>query len=186
MSPNGHSPDTFRMRDGTEITVRLIRPDDEPLIMELHEGHSEQTIRRRFFSMVKTLSRKNLTRLCQLDGDREVALVAERRDGQGRPHILGVSRYYLNPKTGNAEFAVVVSDRWQRQGLGRHLMERLIGGARKRGVKQLVGLVLRENVPMQRLVNKLGFVVRSTDDYSVVEAVLDVSPNVGNSGFPSA
>jgi acetyltransferase len=126
--------------------------------------------------MVKTLSRNSLTRLCHLDYDREMALVAVVHDEDGRPHIAGVSRYYLDTKTGIAEFAVVVSDRWQRQGLGLHLMECLIAAARKRGVKQLAGLILRENFPMQGLVHKLGFEIRPTDDYSVVEAVLDFSP----------
>ncbi len=81
------------------MTVRAIRPEDEPLIVDLHAGHSEHTIRMRFFSMVKTLSRDSLIRLCHLDYDREMALAAVRGEGRAR-QILGVSRYYLNPETG--------------------------------------------------------------------------------------
>lgn len=73
-----------------------------------------------------------------------------RREG-GEAHILGVSRYYLDPETGEAEFALVVGDAHQRQGLGRHLMQRLIEIARDRGVRRLTGLVLRENGPMLAL-----------------------------------
>jgi acetyltransferase len=146
----------FRLRDGREAIVRPIRPEDEPLILALHAGLSEQTIRMRFFSMVKTLSRESLIRLCHLDYDREMALTAVLR-ANGESRLLGVSRYYLHPETGTAEFALVVSDAYQRQGLGRHLMQRLIEIARERGVKRLVGQVLAENTPMLHLMASIGF-----------------------------
>ena len=75
----------------------------------------------------------------------------------GEPRLLGVSRYYLHPETATAEFALVVSDAYQRQGLGRHLMQRLIDIARERGVQRLVGQVLAENTPMLHLMQSLGF-----------------------------
>jgi acetyltransferase len=164
-----------KLDDGSEVTIRPIRPEDEPLIVKLHKGHSEHTIRMRFFSLVKTLSRDSLIRLCHLDYEREMALVAVRRDG-GQPYALGVSRYYLNPLTGAAEFAVVVGDAWQGHGLGRCLMERLIDVARQRGVRQLVGSVLRENTTMLKLVEDLGFTAgpSSMGDY-VVDVVLDLA-----------
>jgi acetyltransferase len=162
----------WRLNDGTEVLVRPIQPEDEPLIVALHESHSEHTIRMRFFSLVKTLSRDSLIRLCHLDYDREMALVAVQRHEDGS-RILGVSRYYLDPETGTAEFAVVVGDVWQGQGLGWHLMQRLIDVARQRGVKQLIGLVLRENRPMLQMVQELGFTVRPSEEDSAVEVVLD-------------
>jgi acetyltransferase len=146
----------FRLRDGREAIVRPIRPEDEPLIIALHAAHSEHTIRMRFFSMVKTLSRESLIRLCHLDYDREMALTAVLQEDD-QPRLLGVSRYYLHPETGEAEFALVVSDAYQRQGLGRHLMQRLIDIARERGVQRLVGKVLAENTPMLNLMRSLGF-----------------------------
>ncbi len=164
----------WRLQDGTNVILRPICPEDAPLIVELHEGHSAHTIRMRFFSMVKTLSRDSLVRLCHLDYDREMALVAVRRDEQGRPHLLGVSRYYLEPETGTAEFAVVVGDRWQGKGLGRHLMERLIAVAREQGVKRLTGAVLRENTAMLRLMQGLGFTERPGADRGEVEVELAI------------
>src|SRR5262249_36175880 len=131
----------FRLSDGTEITVRAIRPEDEPLLIAFHAGHSPHTIRMRFFGMVKALSRDSLSRLCHLDYDREMALMAVQRGAGGEPHLLGVSRYHLLPETGVAEFAVVVGDAWQGKGLGRHLMQRLIDVARQRGVRRLAGLI---------------------------------------------
>jgi acetyltransferase len=167
----------WKLDDGSAVTIRPIRPEDEPLIVKLHKGHSEHTIRMRFFSLVKTLSRDSLIRLCHLDYEREMALVAVRRDG-GQPYALGVSRYYLNPETGAAEFAVVVGDAWQGHGLGYCLMQRLIDVARQRGVRQLVGSVLRENTTMLKLVEELGFQAGPSD---MGDGVVDVVLNLGDS-----
>lgn len=164
----------FRLRDGREATVRPIRPEDEPLLIALHAAHSEHTIRMRFFSMVKTLSRDSLIRLCHLDYDREMALTAVLHEN-GEPRLLGVSRYYLHPETGTAEFAVVVSDAYQQQGLGRHLMQRLIDIARERGVRRLVGQVLAENTPMLHLMQSLGFSPPVAVEDHVVRVELDLS-----------
>src|SRR5689334_661581 len=98
--------ETHRLADGTEIQVRPIGPDDEPLIDELHQHHSEHTIRMRFFGMVRQLPRETLRRLCNLEPEREAALAALHLGPDGQPHIIGVSRYYLSPETGEAEFAV--------------------------------------------------------------------------------
>jgi acetyltransferase len=168
--PNQYT-EAFRLRDGREVTVRAIRPEDEPLIIGLHARHSEHTIRMRFFSLVKTLSRDSLIRLCHLDYDREMALVAVQGHGEGE-QVVGVSRYYLRPETGEAEFALVVGDAHQRQGLGRHLLNRLIAIARERGVRELVGLVLRENGPMLRLTASLGFGPPQTVEDGVVRVGL--------------
>jgi acetyltransferase len=153
--PNQYTQ-TIRLRNGEEVTVRAMRPEDEPLIINMHARHSEHTIRMRYFSLVKTLSRDSLIRLCHLDYDREMALAAVKKDSAG-DMMLGVSRYYLNPETGDAEFAVIVSDVYQRLGLGRQLLQRLIEVARERGVKRLVGLVLAENAPMLALTASLRF-----------------------------
>ena len=75
---------SFSLANGNSITVRPIRPEDAPLIVELHAAHSERTIRMRFFSLVKMLSRDSLIRLCQLDYDREMALVAEHKGQRGQ------------------------------------------------------------------------------------------------------
>jgi acetyltransferase len=170
--PNQYSV-PFRLSDGAEVTIRVIRPEDEPLIIEHHALLSEQSIRRRFFGMVKYLSRDRLIRLCHLDYNREMALVAVQESAIG-PHILGVSRYSCEPETGAAEFAVVVSDPNQGRGLGHQLMERLIAVARDRGVKRLTGLVLGENTPMLDLLGHLGFKTASAEDPTMVEAVLDL------------
>jgi acetyltransferase len=173
--PNQYSA-PFRLRDGREVLVRPIRPEDEPLILALHASLSEHTIRMRFFGMVKTLSRESLIRLCHLDYDREMALAAVLRE-EGELRLLGVSRYYLQPETKTAEFALVVRDAYQRQGLGRHLLQRLIDIARERGVRRLVGQVLAENTPMLHLMHSLGFTPPVVVADNIVRMELDLSKN---------
>jgi GNAT superfamily N-acetyltransferase len=170
--PNKYTA-SFTLRDGTEVVVRAIRPEDERLIIGLHARHSEHTIRMRFFSLVKVLSRDSLIRLCHLDYDREMALVAVHGRGE-EEQVWGVSRYYLHPETGSAEFALVVGDAHQKQGLGRHLLGRLIGIARERRVKKLVGQVLRENAPMLALTASLGFTAPRHVEDEVVEVELEL------------
>ena len=93
--------------------------------------------------------------------------------GFGKPEIIGVSRYYMNPQTRSAEFAVIVRDAFQGAGLGQHLMERLIAVARERGVRELVGAVLRENGPMLSLARELGFREQDATDRDAVATILD-------------
>jgi acetyltransferase len=164
----------FTMKDGTGVTIRAIKPEDEPLLIDMHSRHSEYTIRMRFFSLVKSLSRESLIRLCHLDYDREMALVAVLNE-RDKPQILGVSRYSLDAETQTAEFAVVVEDAHQSKGLGRHLMSRLIDIARERGVKKLTGLILRENRPMLGLMQSLGFGPPVTVENEVVQVELDLT-----------
>jgi acetyltransferase len=170
--PNQYTA-AFALKNGERVTVRALGPEDEPLIIAMHGRHSEHTIRMRFFSLVKVLSRDALIRLCHLDYDREMALIAVgHRDGE--PVCLGVSRYYLNPETGSAEFALVTDDSVHRQGLGRHLMERLIAIAKERGVRRLVGLILAENAPMRTLSASLGFAPEASADGNVVRVAMDL------------
>ncbi len=170
--PNQYTQ-TFALRNGDAVTVRAMRPEDEPLLIAMHGRHSEHTIRMRYFSLVKTLSRDSLIRLCHLDYDREMALAAVQTDDTTET-MLGVSRYYLHPETGDAEFALIVSDAHQQLGLGRHLLQRLIEIARERGVKRLVGLVLSENAPMLALTASLGFTPPVSVEENVVKVVMDL------------
>jgi acetyltransferase len=171
--PNQYTS-SWQLSDGTAVVIRAIRPEDEALLIAHHASLSELSIRMRFFSMVKTLNRANLIRLCHLDYAREMALVAERRSPDGQPEILGVSRYYLSPETREAEFAIIVTDTLQGQGLGQHLMQRLIEVARVRGVRTLFGHVLRENAPMLALAKELGFTQLAAVDGDAVQVALEL------------
>jgi acetyltransferase len=171
--PNQYTS-SWQLPAGKEVVIRAIRPEDEALLSAHHATLSEQSIRMRFFSMVKTLNRENLIRLCHLDYAREMALVAERRQSERHSEILGVSRYYMNPETRDAEFAVVVTDALHGQGLGERLMRRLIEVARERGVRRLIGNVLRDNRPMLSLAQELGFKEIMSADSQVVQVALEL------------
>ena len=145
----------WRLRDGTKVLLRPIRPEDEPLQNELFSTLSEETVRERFFSVIKDMSHEMLVRFCNIDYDREIAIVAEVRDGDKR-RIAGISRLIIEPGS-KAQFAVLVHDGYQGKGLGWKLMDVLIAIARRKGLTEVYGLTLRENHRMQKLAKSFGF-----------------------------
>jgi acetyltransferase len=153
----------WTLKDGTPVTIRPIRPEDEPLLVKFHQHLSEDTVRLRYFHPMKLDARtthERLTRVCFNDYDRELALVADHVDPQTKEHeILGVGRLSKLPGTTSAEFALLVSDRWQNRGLGTRLLSSLIDVARDEKLSELVAEILPENSEMQRLCRRLGFTV---------------------------
>ena len=142
------------LRDGTVIDVRPLRPEDEPLLLDLAAHMSPEDLRLRFFTPMHGLTHAVAARLSQLDYDRELALIA--LEGQ---MPLGVVRYFADPDRQSAEYAVAVRSDRKGSGLGYLLMNRLIAVARQRGIGELVGDVLRENEPMLRMCRELGFTI---------------------------
>lgn len=157
----------FKLKDGTELLLRPIRPEDEQLIREFHETLSEDSVRQRYFQTFKLEQRidhQRLCRICFIDYDREVALVVERREGDAR-EILAVGRLSrLLEDSGVGEYAIIVSDQWQRQGLGRELLSRLIQIGREEGLYKIIAHILPDNLGMRRTGEKLGFTHTSLGD----------------------
>jgi acetyltransferase len=156
---------SWKLRDGTEVVIRPIRPEDEPLLVKFHESLSEQTVYLRYFQALKLSQRvahERLSRMCFIDYSRELALVAEHRDAQGRPEIIAVGRLTRLP-SGTAEFALLVADRYQRHGLGSELLSRLLSYARDERLREVHGHILRDNTGMQHVVKKLGFHLRAEE-----------------------
>jgi acetyltransferase len=147
---------------GRRILVRPIRPEDAPLLENLFAVLSPQTIYRRFFNYIKSLSVQMLARFTQIDYDREVALIAL-DDDQGVERMLGVARV-ITLTRGGAEFAVLVGDPWQGQGIGAELLLRCLHLVKARGIETVVGTVLAENTQMLALGRKLGFDLRKDAD----------------------
>ena len=167
------------MHDGTPIVVRPIRPEDEPLMVKFHESLSEESVYMRYFHMMKLDQRtahERLTRICFIDYDREMALVAERTDREtGEREILGVSRLSRRGAApGEAEFSVLVSDRFQRRGLGTLLLSRLLEVGRAEGLRRITAEILLDNRPMQRISERLGFHLRRDYEDMVMKADLDL------------
>ena len=141
-----------RLRDGTVLRLRPLRPEDEPMLHDLAAHMSHEDLRLRFFTAASGLSHAVAARLSQLDYDRELALLAE-LNGKA----LGVAHFFADPDRLRAEYAVAVRSDWKGRGVGFLLMTRLIHIARQRGIGELVGEVLRENQPMLQMCRELGF-----------------------------
>jgi acetyltransferase len=169
----------WNLRDGTPVTLRPIRPEDEPLVARFHERLSDQTVYRRYLHALQLSQRvahERLSRLCFVDYDREVALVAERRDpGSGERELIAVGRLIRLRGRPEAEFALVVADRYQGRGLGGELLRRLVQFARDEGVRRVSADVLAGNVGMQRVCERVGLRVGSPGaDPGVLRAEIDL------------
>jgi acetyltransferase len=167
---------SWKMKDGKEILIRPIRPEDEPLIVKFHETLSERTVYLRYLQALKLSQRvahERLTRICFNDYDREMALVVETKDAaSGEAKILGVGRLRKIPGSNDGEFATLVSDEFQGQGLGTELIRRLIEVGRQEKLGKIIGDVLQDNVVMRRVCDELGFTMTGEPDEQVMKAVL--------------
>jgi acetyltransferase len=168
----------FTMKDGTEVTVRPIRPEDEPLMGKFHETLSDRSVYMRYFSSLSLSSRvahERLARICFVDYDRVIALVVEHKNrATGQHQILGVGRLIkLNAKN-EAEVAILVSDQYQKQGLGIEVLRRTVQIARDEKLSSVSAEMLRDNLTVQRIFKKVGFRLQSLADSSSISAVLDL------------
>jgi len=173
-----HYVSEWTMKDGMRLTIRPIRPGDEPLMSKFHESLSDHSVRLRYFHILGLTSRtahERLIRICSPDYDRQMVLVAEyENQSSGRHEILGVGRLSKLEDGAGGEVAVLVADRWQQHGLGSELLRRLIQIARDEKLSRVVAEMLRENVGMQTLVRRFGFRHVASVDPAVVNAVLDL------------
>jgi acetyltransferase len=165
-----------KMKDGTEVQLRPIRPEDEPLMVNFHKTLSERTVYLRYFHMENLSARvahERLLQKCFIDYDREMALVADLQNPQtGEHEILAVGRLTRTPNEPEGEVAVLVTDRRQNQGLGTELVRRLIDIGRDEKLARVVANIMPENQSMRSLAERFGFGIRATDDPNMLTAVL--------------
>ena len=164
----------WKLNDGQEITLRPIKPEDEPLEHEMLTTLSEKSMKERFFQTIMGISHDVLVRFCNIDYEREMAIVAEIKVGD-KKKIIGISRIVIEPGTKDAEFAVVVHDNYQGKGLGYKLMDVLIGIAQDKALDCLYGIVLSDNERMLRATSRLGFVPERAPD-GLTRVTLDLTP----------
>jgi acetyltransferase len=173
-----HYVGRWTTKDGMPVTIRPIRPEDEPLMVKFHGTLSDQSVYLRYFHMEKLGSRVAHDRLlqkCFIDYDREMALVADRENSStGEHEILAVGRMTKMPDSSEAEVAVLVSDEAQKQGLGAELVRRLIEVARDEKLERIVAVILPENYGMMALARRFHFTIRGSADSNVMVAVLDL------------
>jgi acetyltransferase len=162
--------------DGRRIFIRPVKPEDAPLFTALFKVLSPTTIYYRFFGALKELKPEMLARFTQIDYDREVALVAIDEDSE-TDRMLGVARIIGDPDGKTGEFAVLVGDAWQGQGIGSNLLEKCLSIAEKQGFKTVHGIVLHENRNMLALGKKLGFAIKRDPDSGYNKLVIHFGGN---------
>jgi acetyltransferase len=166
----------WTLKNGSQVVIRPIRPEDEPLMIRFHQALSERSVYLRYFQSLKLATRtghERLTRICFIDYDREMALVAEYRDGSGgNPEIIAVARLSKLHGVSEAEAAALIRDDFQHQGLGTELYRRLIAVARQEGIARVISTMLAENREMRGICQKLGFRLRGEPEDDTVRAEL--------------
>ncbi len=164
----------WTMPDGTEVTIRPIRPEDEPLMVKFHETLSERSVYFRYFhamQLAQRVAHDRLTRICFIDYEREMALVVLHKDSQtGNTEILGIGRLTKVPGSRDGEFAILVSDNWHHRGMGVELLKRLVDVGRDEKLARIFGDILPENRDMLRVCEKLGFRHKYSAEDRVVRA----------------
>jgi acetyltransferase len=169
---------TWITKDGTRIDIRPIRPEDEPLMVEFHHRLSERSVYFRYFHLLNLSQRtahERLTRVCFIDYDRGMALVAERENPDGGHELLGIGRLTRVHGTDDAEMAVLVSDDFQGQGLGSELIAQLIKIARQEKMARITADILGENRTMQRVCQRLGFELKYDPDDATVKVTMNLA-----------
>jgi acetyltransferase len=167
----------WTMKDGSNVTIRPIRAEDESRMVEFHKALSDATVYLRYFQAQRLESRvehERLIRKCFLDYDREIGLVVERLNKDtGTSELLGVGRLVRQRDTNEAELGVVVADRWQGVGLGTELVRRLIAIAQSEGIGCIKADILSESASMVGLAKRFHFnLVRDEDLRSLTATLL--------------
>ncbi len=168
--------DKWTSETGNEFVMRPIRPEDEPAMVRFHESLSERTVQLRYFTPLnlrQRTSHERLSRICFIDYDREMVLVAERQNPKTRQsEIASVGRISKAHDLVSAEFGIIVSDKFQGQGLGTEMLNRLIDVGRQENIYRIYGNILPDNKGMLNLAEQLGFEL--DDKGQAIEAHLDL------------
>jgi acetyltransferase len=166
----------WKLKNGASVIIRPIRPEDEPLMVKLHHTLSERSVYYRYFTPLgveQRIAHERLARLCFIDYDREMALVAERTATEtAEGQILAVGRLSKLHGVNEAEFAIVVSDQWQNQGLGTQLLKTLVQIGRDERLVRITATILPGNHEMQHLARKAGF--RLTNEPGAGECLAEI------------
>ena len=155
--------DLWRARNGSTITLRAASPDDGPIMQALVHGLSMKSRYRRFFYPVHELTPDLLARFTHNDPAQAMTLLAV-TGSKGRETAIGMAQYAIGDRAGRYEFAVVVADAWQREGIATRLIRALIRIARGAGIERIEGDIFADNVPMLRLMLAMGFTLSEHED----------------------
>jgi acetyltransferase len=162
----------WTLRDGRTVLLRPIKPEDEPLWLEMFRNFSEESIRYRFFQIIKDTPHEVRVRYCNIDYDREMAIVAEFTEDDHKK-ILGVVRVSVEPDQKSGEIAFIVADPWQGLGLGTKMVDYALEICKDMKLETIYAIMLPDNNRAISLMTKMGFNVKYLDD-GTVKAVLNL------------
>jgi len=162
---------TVQIKGGRSVLLRPIRPEDEPLEEEMFKTFSLRTKRFRFFGPIGDTTHEMLVRFSQIDYDREIAIMAELAEA-GKKKMVGVVRIIADPYNETAEYAIVIGDPWQGQGLGSSMTRYILEIAKSRGIKKIYAYLLDDNFDMLSLFQKFGFSAEKEEDMYRVELLV--------------
>jgi acyl-CoA hydrolase/GNAT superfamily N-acetyltransferase len=163
---------TMLLDNGTLVSFRAMNPTDEPATRDLFYSLSQETVYYRYMSHMKRIPRKQLQNFVYVDHRNEVAIVGTVPEAHGED-IIAIGRYYLDQKTNRAEVAFVVRDDWQKQGIGGFIMKHLAIIAKRNGIAGFTAEVMRDNKPMQAVINHCGMKVKSSLNEGVFHFEMD-------------
>ena len=166
----------WTLENGDEVLLRPIKPEDEPRWLEMMQSFSEESIRYRFFGMLKDTPHEIRVRYCNIDYDREIAIVAESTEN-GKKKLLGVTRLSIDPEGKGGEMAFIVGDKWQGLGLGTKLVDYALEIAKEMGVENIYSIMLPDNYRALSLTKKMGFNLEYLSD-GTVKGVLDLREEI--------
>ena len=166
----------WQLKDGREVLLRPIKPEDEPLWLEMFQSFSDESIRYRFFQTLKDTPHEVRVRYCNVDYDREIAIVPELTE-KNRKRILGVSRISIEPDGKSGELAFIVGDQWQGLGLGTKLVDYTLEIAKEMGIETVYAIMLPDNNRALNLMKKMGFKIEYLSD-GTAKGVLDLKEEV--------
>ncbi|PVX25793.1 MAG: acetyl-CoA synthetase, partial [Candidatus Bathyarchaeum sp.] len=161
---------SWKLRDGRNVLLRPIKPEDEPMWLEMFQNFSEQSIRYRFFQIIKDTPHEVRVRYSNIDYDREIGIVAELKEE--RRKILGVVRLIIEPDEKTGEIAFIVADPWQGLGLGSKMVDYMIEICKDKHLETVYAFMLPDNHRAIRLLKKMGFTLKHTQD--VTKATLNL------------
>jgi acetyltransferase len=145
----------WRLPDGEDVLLRPIKPEDEPLEHEMLTTLSAETIRGRYYHTIRNITHMMHVRSCNIDYDREMAIVAEIRENAKRK-IIAIGSFASESNLKTCEFAILVHDNYQGKGLAYKILDYLIGIAEEKGLEEFFGYIEASNLKMQKLCEKLG------------------------------
>ncbi len=168
---------TWEAKDRTKVTIRPILPEDEALLVKFHQVLSDRTVYMRYLQPIMLQERvmhERLARICHVDYDREIALVAETMDASGEQIVMGVARLSRIHATNEARLSTLVGDPYQGIGLGGELVRRAVDIARREHMDRLSAILTEDSLVMRRIFEKLGFNMQPIAKEKLIAAFLEL------------